>query len=127
MSYDVTTDLFDQLFNERFMSKNLMKSDVLENEDEYKIFIEIPGVKKEDIHLEYKDFNLIVSYSFKNEDAENNNYKVLKRERFVGNYSRSYYMPNIEERNISATYSDGILKIILLKKKNQNGFSIEIK
>ncbi len=127
MSYEMTTDLLDQLFNERFYSKNLMKSDIYENDNEYKIFVEIPGVKKEDIHLEYKDFNLVISYSFKNNDTENENHKVLKRERFVGNYSRSYYMPNIDERNISASYNDGILKVILLKKKNENGISIEIK
>lgn len=127
MSYEMTTDLLDQLFNERFYSKNLMKSDIYENDNEYKIFVEIPGVKKEDIHLEYKDFNLVISYSFKNNDTENENHKVLKRERFVGNYSRSYYMPNIDERNISASYNDGILKVVLLKKKNENGISIEIK
>ena len=127
--YDLTNEFLEDLFNERGYQKGLMRSDVLENEDEYKVLAELPGVNKENIHLEYKDFNLVISYSVKssNNNEENKNHKLVKRERFAGNFSRSFYLPNVDERSISASYKDGILEVVLLKKKNTNGISIEIK
>ena len=129
MSYELASDFLNDLFSDRDFSRNVMKSDVLENEDEYKVLIDMPGAKKENIHLEYKDFNLVVSYSIKSSvhDEENKNHKVIKRERYSGNYSRSFYLPNVDERSISASFNDGTLTVILLKKKSNSGTSIEIK
>lgn len=129
MSYELASDFLNDLFNERDFSKNVMKSDILENDDEYKVYIDLPGAKKEDIHLEYKDFNLVVSYSVKSSyhQDENKNHKVIKRERYSGNYSRSFYIPNIDDKTINASYHDGILEVVLLKKKSNFGTSIEIK
>ena len=129
MSYELASDFLNDLFSDREFSRNVMKSDVLENEDEYKVLIDMPGAKKENIHLEYKDFNLVVSYSIKSSvhDEENKNHKVIKRERYSGNYSRSFYLPNVDERSISASFNDGTLTVILLKKKSNSGTSIEIK
>lgn len=129
MSYELASDFLNELFSDRDFSRNVMKSDVLENEDDYKVLIDMPGAKKENIHLEYKDFNLVVSYSIKSSvhDEENKNHKVIKRERYSGNYSRSFYLPNVDERSISASFNDGTLTVILLKKKSNSGTSIEIK
>ncbi len=127
--YDLTRDFLNDLFVEGGYTKNLMKSDLLENENEYKVLAELPGVKKENIHLEYKDYNLVISYSVKasKNEEENKDHKLVNKERFSGNFSRSFYLPNVDERSISASYKDGILEVVLLKKKNTNGISIEIK
>ena len=47
--YDLTRDFLNDLFVEGGYTKNLMKSDLLENENEYKVLAELPGVKEENI------------------------------------------------------------------------------
>ena len=73
--------------------------------------IDVPGYDKEDIKIELQDGYLTVSAE-KNEEKEDKHAKYLKRERFTGMCSRSYYVgDNLKEEDIKANFKNGILTI----------------
>lgn len=86
--------------------------DIKENKDHYEISAELPGVKKEDIHLTLEDGILTIEAEMKQEDKEEKEGKVIRQERRYGKYSRSFNLgSNIHEQDINAAFDDGILKI----------------
>lgn len=128
MSYDLYDNLYDALFNDvRRPHHNLLKTDIEENEDSYILKVDLPGVKKEDISIKYNDKYLTISYKEKEKEEPNNNKKYVIRERFNGNYSRSYLFNDIDPNSIDASYIDGVLIVSLSKKKEFNNRTIEIK
>jgi len=88
-----------------------------EGEFAYHVEVDLPGVKKEDIHIDLKDNTLVISgeRSFKEERAEKDYYKV---ESSYGKFQRSFALPeNIDAENIEATCTDGVLEVVLPKLK----------
>ena len=93
-----------------------MRTDIVEDKENYYISIEIPGVKKENINLSLKDRNLTVSVSNKlEEDVDDKTYHFLRCERFYGTSSRSFHVGDAEEADIHAKYEDGVLTIVIAK------------
>lgn len=90
-----------------------MKTDVYESDKAYRLDIEMPGLNKEDINLDYKDGYLTVSV--KTNETEDEAFKLLRHERFQGEASRQYYLGEVEEKNITASYKDGILSVVAPK------------
>ncbi len=126
MAYDLYDDFYDAFFNDgRHSRSNLLKTDVIEDPDCYILFIDMPGAKKENIHLDFNDNYLKVSY--KESENEHSNKKYLRKERFYGSYSRSYLFNDVDANNIEASYSDGVLKVVLHKKTENSIKAIEIK
>lgn len=128
-------DLFDDFFDEdEFLpkrEKNLMKTDIKEDKNRYLLDIDLPGFEKENINLSLKDGYLNISAETKKEE-KNNDEKMVRRERFYGKCSRSFYVgDNIREEDIHAEFKNGILKIEVPKKeeiKNKDTIKrIEIK
>ena len=85
-------DLFDNVNTNN--TKTLMRTNVKENDNGYILEIEIPGVKKENIKLEYHDKYLKVFYKTEEVKNEEENGKYLRRERFSGSFSRSFWRRN---------------------------------
>lgn len=113
-------DFLPQMFNE-------IRTDIKENENEYIVEAELPGIKKEDLVVELKENTLtIAAKTVHEEKKESENY--LRRERSVGQVSRSYYVENVDHDAVKADYKDGVLKIILPKQKEDksSGFRIPI-
>lgn len=136
MTYDLYDTFYDALFNDGRNSRNMMlRTDILEENDSYVLYIDMPGAKKEDIKLDYVDKYLKVSYKEKsaiendtNEDKHNHyEGKYLRRERFGGSYSRSFLFNDIDANNIEASYTDGVLKVVLHKRIESGAKQIEIK
>lgn len=126
MAYDLYDDLYDVFFNDgRHARTNLLKTDIVEDQDSYTLFIDMPGVKKENIKLDFNDNYLKVSY--KENENVNENKKYLRRERFFGSFSRSYLFNDIDVNNIEAYYNDGVLKVVLHKRAENSVKAIEIK
>ena len=100
-------------------STSIMRTDVKENENGYELEIEMPGCKKEDVQAQLKDGYLTISASTRrNEDQKDNSGKYIRRERYYGNCSRSFYVgDNLEQQDIKAKFEDGILKIAVPKKE----------
>ena len=84
---------------------------VLHSVLDFRRVIDVPGYDKEDIKIELQDGYLTVSAE-KNEEKEDKHAKYLKRERFTGMCSRSYYVgDNLKEEDIKANFKNGILTI----------------
>ena len=94
----------------------LMRTDVKEDKNGYEVHIDLPGFKKEDVHITLKDGYMTVAASRVSEVEEGKKY--LRRERYVGNVSRSFYVGEIlTEEDIKAKFENGVLKITLPKKE----------
>ena len=93
--------------------QNIMRTDVKERENGYEIAMNLPGIKKENVQAELKDGYLTVSASTDtSNDAEDEDGKYIRRERYTGSCSRSFYVgEQITQEDIKARFEDGVLKI----------------
>ncbi|WP_432739535.1 Hsp20/alpha crystallin family protein [Ligilactobacillus agilis] len=113
---------FDDSFKE-------MKTDISESDTAYTVAVDLPGVDKKDIDIDFKDNALTISAkrdSFSDEsDAKGN---LLSSERSYGRFTRQYQFPNVDKDKISAKYEAGVLTVTLPKtaEKISNSHKIEI-
>lgn len=90
------------------------KADIYETEEHNCIEMELPGYSKENITIDYNNGYLSVT-AVQEESSRN----YIHQERYFGEYSRSFYVGDINETTIKATYHDGILKITYPKENNR--------
>ena len=97
----------------------LMKSDVKDAGDHYEVLMDLPGFKKEDVKLQLKDGILSFEATKKTEnDEKDENGKFIRRERFLGTCTRSFYVgENLEQDDIRAKFENGVLKVDVPKKE----------
>ncbi len=100
---------------------NIMKTDVKEKDGGYEVAIDLPGFKKEEVKAELKDGYLTISaVKGLDKDEKNQEGKYIRRERYVGNMSRSFYVgEDITENDIHAKFENGILMLDIPKKEEQ--------
>jgi HSP20 family protein len=100
--------------------------DVLEGKDAYVIHAELPGMKREDIHVELKDGNLVLSGERKAETlADGVQYRHA--ERVAAKFWRSFTLPEtIKSDSIEAAYKDGVLEVKIPKAEEAKPRQIEI-
>ena len=130
-------DLFDNFFgDDDFFTKkehHLMKTDIKEKKDKYITDVDLPGFSKENINLSLENGYLNISAKVNHEEKnDEDDEKFVRRERFYGECSRSFYVgEDITEEDINAEFRDGILKIEVPKKEeklpNNEVKQIEIK
>ena len=117
-------DLFDEMFRDPFFEgteSKVMKTDIKEKKDKYLIDIDLPGYEKEDIKMEISDGYLTVHASVNKEvNDEKENGKYVRKERYVGECSRSFYVgENVKEEEIKAKFKNGTLTIEVPKKDDK--------
>jgi len=106
------------LFND--FKPNLIKTDIHETDNEYIVEAELPGIPKEDIQVTYEDGVLTISGQHQIEKVtEDKKGSLLRSERSLTNVRRQYLLEKVKEDEIKASYSDGILKLILPKDSNK--------
>jgi HSP20 family protein len=94
-----------------------LKIDVKEQEQSYLVHAEIPGVKKEDIHVAVDGAVVSISAERREEKDVREGERVLRTERYFGKVSRSFQLAQeIDEAQVSAKYTDGVLELALPKK-----------
>lgn len=104
---------------------------IKEDENELSLELRAPGLRKEDIHLEYNDGILTISGERNEEKEEKDKDKYLRREFSSYSFQRSFELP--EERydvaEAQASYKDGILEVTMPKKVQRDKVSkkIEVK
>ncbi len=93
--------------------RNMMSTDVKETDAGYEISINLPGFKKENVKGEVKDGYLIINASNQtSNDTKDENGRYIRRERYSGSCSRSFYVgEQITQNDIKAKFEDGVLKI----------------
>jgi HSP20 family protein len=94
-----------------------LKVDVKEREDAYAIHAEIPGIKKEDIHVSIDGAIVSITAERREEKEVKDGERLLRSERYFGKVSRSFELPQeVDESQSSAKYNDGVLELVLPKK-----------
>ena len=103
----------------RQTSDHLMKTDVRETENGYELAVDLPGIKKEDVKAKLDDGYLTITASTsQNNDEKDKNGRYIRRERFSGSYSRSFYVgEGVKEEDIKAKFDNGVLTLDVPKVK----------
>ena len=122
-------DLFDSFFEDfarptrnvaryNAPAANVMRTDVKETDTGYELDVDLPGYKKENVQVELKDGCLTVTAkTAQSKDEKDENGRYIRRERYSGTCSRSFYVgEDIEQTDIKAKFEDGILKLSVPKK-----------
>ena len=99
-------------------AQHMMKTDVKELEDSYEVDVDLPGFKKDEIHLELNNGYLTISTEKTLEkDNEGKKGKMLRQERYSGVMQRSFFVgEHLTEEDIKASYDSGVLHVIIPKK-----------
>ena len=101
-------------------AKNMMKTDIKEQEDGYELEMDLPGFTKDEITAELKDGYLTISASkgLDKDEQEKETGKYIRRERYAGACQRSFYVgEDITEQDIKAEFKHGMLKLFVPKKE----------
>lgn len=114
-------DLIGDMFRDPFFSENeskIMRTDIKEKKDKYLIDIDLPGYEKENIKIELEDGYLTVHANRDTNNEEKEEGKFVRKERYVGSCSRSFYVGDaVEIEDIKASFKNGTLKIKVPKKE----------
>lgn len=133
--FDLTFEPFDNLFRgfiqpvrfENQPQQLQIKMDVKETDKNYAVHAEIPGVKKEDIHVAINGKQVSISAEVKKEKEEKEGAKVLRSERYYGKLYRSFSLDqDVDEATAVAKYTDGVLDLTLPKKKSSEAKKLTI-
>ena len=96
--------------------RNLMKTDVREMDNSYELDVDLPGFKKDEITVDLNNGYLTIGASKGlNKDAQDQNGRYIRRERYAGTCSRSFYVGDVQPCDIGARYEDGILRLSVPK------------
>ena len=106
----------NELYGKR--GKNLMKTDVRETANSYELDVDLPGFKKEEVHVDLKNGYLSISAAKGvDKSQQDQEGRYIRQERFAGACSRSFYVGDaVEPVDVSARFEDGILRISLPKQ-----------
>lgn len=100
---------------------------IAETKDHYLVEVEVPGMKKDDIHISLKD-NLLTIEGERKFESESKDKNYHRRESFYGKFSRSFTLPeDVMKDKIDASYENGILTITLPKSEEAKPKEIEVK
>ena len=94
-----------------------IRTDIQDKGDHYLMEADLPGFKKEDIHIDVNDGMMTITaerHSEHEEQDKKGNY--VRCERSYGSYQRSFDLSEIDGNGLQAAYADGVLKLTLPKK-----------
>jgi HSP20 family protein len=135
LRYSPADNAFDDLFRGFFLrpvrfdgqQEMQIKLDVSEDDKSYTVHAEIPGVKKDDIHVTIDNNQVSISAEVKNEKEVKEGDKVLRNERYYGKVSRAFMLDqDVDETTAQAKYSNGVLELRLPKRISVKSKTIAI-
>lgn len=128
-------DFFRAFFGDDFANGMLsaerpLKVDVRDEGDHFLLEADMPGMTRENVHVNVEDGVLTISSEVNEEkNEENEKGRYVYRERRYGRTSRSFNLDGIQENAISAQFKDGVLRLTLPKEERQQqrgGRAVEI-
>jgi len=105
----------DNFFGSRALAE--FKTDITDEGNAYQLKADLPGFRKEDIHLDVEEDTLIISAERHSENEEKDKKgKFVRCERSYGSYARSFDVSGIKVDGITAKYDDGVLTLTMPKR-----------
>ena len=101
-------------------AKNLMKTDIRETDTDYKLEIDLPGFKKDEVKVALENGYLTISTAkgLDQDEQEKETGKYIRRERYAGACERSFYVGDgLATEDIKGEFKHGILKLTIPKKE----------
>ncbi len=125
--YNMLDDFFgDTWVSRRNLFNDTFKLDVQESDKEYLIEAELPGVKKEEINIDFSEGRLTISVD-RAEDIEENKKNYIHKERRYSSMKRSIYLQDAKSEGFKAKLENGVLNVNIPRQdKNQNKYKINI-
>lgn len=108
---------FDRMERAFFDSTSSFVTDILDTGDSYRLDMELPGFKKEEIKVSLEGKLLTVSATHEPTEEKKDSPLYLRRERRVGSMTRSFTLSGIDTDGIEVLHENGVLSIILPKTK----------
>lgn len=94
------------------------RTDIRDTGKAYELEAELPGFAKEDIKIDVEGDYLTVSAEHKeNKEEKDAQGNYIRRERYYGSFSRSFDISGVNPESISASYQDGVLKLVMPKQE----------
>ena len=119
-------DLFERLEQQLATAERVPNAEILENETDYTVRLELPGVDRESIDVKATDRNLVISAERPAANTDDNNAPLLSEFR-SGTWSRSFRFPQSLDRDqLKASYRDGVLEINAGKAVEHTSVSVKI-
>jgi HSP20 family protein len=110
-------DLFRPAVDDTAAAPLALRVDVREAPEAYTLHAELPGVKREDIHIEIDGNEVSIAAEAKREAEAGEGDKWLRRERAWGKAARRFALPaEVDEATATAKFVDGVLTLTLPKK-----------
>ncbi|MEM5773545.1 MAG: Hsp20/alpha crystallin family protein [Anaerolineaceae bacterium] len=115
--------MFETFFDNPFGAMRSMEGfegfapniDVYETDREIRMDVELPGMDEKDIDISLRNNILTISGKRENEETEKEK-SYYRHERSFGSFRRSIQLPEeVDDQRIEASYSKGILKVVLPK------------
>ena len=100
-------------------ASHIMKTDVKEKDNTYEVDIDLPGFKKDEIQIQLENGYVTVSAAKGlDKDEKDKEGKYIRRERYAGNVSRSFYVGNnVQREDIHPKFENGILSFTVPKEQ----------
>ena len=117
-------NMLDDFFDDSWWKKRgiiaeTFRMDVQENENDYFVEAELPGVKKEEIEVKMDHGRLQISIE-REESTEDSKKNYIHRERKCSSLKRSIYLADADEQGIAAKLDNGVLSLTIPKKKAED-------
>ncbi|MEE1353994.1 MAG: Hsp20/alpha crystallin family protein [Acutalibacteraceae bacterium] len=131
--FDAMDNFEKNFFNDPFFTGNgnrpiAFGTDITDEGDSYQLTADLPGFKKEDIHVGV-DKNVVSVTAERHSEAENSDKrdKFIRKERSYGSYKRSFTIgENVDTSAIRAAYDNGVLTLTLPKKVEEEQKTFDI-
>ena len=104
----------DDFFSAMNYLQGNFRVDMKETNDSYQVEADLPGINKEAINIDFENNHLVISAK-REESLEDEKENYVRRERHYGEFKRSFYVDNVDEDKINASFNDGVLKVTLPK------------
>lgn len=119
-------DLFERLEQQLATAERVPNAEILDNESNYIIRLELPGVAHDSIDVKATDRNLVISAEGPKPNQSDNSEPLLSEFR-SGTWRRSFRFPHSLNRDaLKATYRDGILEITAAKAVEHTSVTVSV-
>lgn len=102
--------------------------DISEDEESYRVCVELPEVRREDIKVSVENGTLVISGERRHEREEKKKERYHRVERAYGTFVRSFSLPDdVDAEKVHASYKDGVLNVRIPKTERARPRQVEVK